>query len=57
MTSRLKKFEIAIVIAALVALVVVWAINGYDDTWLYVTAAVIAIPTSWFYLSKKGKDQ
>ncbi len=57
MTSRSKKLEIAIFIAALMALAAVWAINGYDDTWLYATAIIIAIPTSWFYWGKKNKDR
>ncbi|MES2470849.1 MAG: hypothetical protein V4526_01285 [Patescibacteria group bacterium] len=57
MESRSKKFEIAIVIAALIILVAVWAINGFEDTWMYLTAFIIFIPASWFFFSKKNKDQ
>lgn len=56
MTSQSKKFEIGIFLAALAALIAVWAINDYEDTWLYVTAIIIAIPTSWFYWSKQSKN-
>ncbi len=52
-----RKFEIAIIIVAGLVLLGVWALNGYDDTWLYITAAIIAIPTSLFYVSKKDKDR
>ncbi len=57
MTSKTKKLEIWIFIALLVVLAAVWAINGYEDTWLYVTAAIIAIPTSWYYFGKKNAGQ
>ena len=57
MTSRPRKSEIIIFVAALAALVAIWAINGYEDTWLYVILIIIAIPTSWFYFSKKNKDE
>ena len=56
MTSKSKKIEIAIFVIALVVLAAIWAINGYEDTWLYVTAIIIAIPTSWFYFNSKDKD-
>lgn len=42
--TKMKKIEIALFIATLAILFAVWSINGYDDTWLYVTAAIIAIP-------------
>ena len=54
--SRTRKIEIAIIAAALMVLAGVWAINGYDDTWLYLTAAIIIVPSSWFYFGRK-KDQ
>lgn len=57
MTSRSKKFEIAIFIALSVVLAVVWAMNGFKDTWLYVTSLIIAIPISWYYWDKEGKDK
>ena len=55
MTPRSKKSLIAIFIATLVALVAIWAINGFEDTWSYVVLIIIAIPTSWFYFNKKNK--
>lgn len=48
-----KKTEIVIVVAALAVLGGVWALNGYEDTWLYIAAGVIAIPASWFFFGKK----
>ncbi len=55
MTSKFKKIEIAIVAVTLVVLTAVWAFNGYEDTWLYVSAAVIAIPASWFFFGTKDR--
>ena len=49
-----KKIQIIVFIIALIVLTTVWAINGYDDTWLYVTAAIIAIPVSWYSFSQKN---
>ena len=60
MTSRSQKLVLAILVAALAALVVIWAINGFDDTWLYAVNAVIiiiAIPISWLSFGKKDKNQ
>lgn len=57
MKSQTEKLGIALVILALVALVVIWAINGYEDTWLYASAMLIAIPTSWIHFCKKNKDK
>lgn len=57
MQSRSKKLKIAITIVALLVLIAVWAINGYEDTWLYATAGIIAIPASWFYFGNKNKNQ
>jgi len=54
--SLSKKFEIGIFVSALVVLGIVWAVNGYEDTWLYATAAVIAIPISWYSFSKSDKS-
>jgi hypothetical protein len=47
-TAQSKIFKSGIVIAVFLVLVVVWAVNGYDDTWLYIAAAVVAIPASYF---------
>ena len=52
----MKKFEIGIFILALLILTGVWALNGYEDTWLYVTAAIIAIPISWVSFGNKNKN-
>ncbi len=49
------KLLTTIFFVVLVILGVVWAINGYNDTWLYVTAAIIAIPGSWYYSAKKNR--
>jgi len=57
MPPTTKKLEAAIVIGALIVLTGIWAINGYEDTWLYVAAGVIAIPASWFFFGKRDKDQ
>ncbi len=57
MTPKNKKIEITIFLAALMILIAVWAVNGYEDTWLYVTAIIIAIPVSWLYFGNKNKDQ
>jgi hypothetical protein len=46
MTPQPKKAEILIIIATIAVLGAVWALNGYEDTWLYVTAAVIALPVT-----------
>jgi xanthine/uracil permease len=56
MVRRSKKIELAIFILALVALVAVWAINGFEDTWLYAILILIAIPVSWFNFKKKAED-
>jgi len=55
--KKARIFEIGLFLAVFIFLVVVWAINGYDDTWLYVTAGIIAIPSSWFLLGRKDKDK
>jgi hypothetical protein len=47
MTTSSKIFKSGIVLAAFVVLVVVWAVNGYDDTWLYITAAIITLPAAF----------
>lgn len=57
MTPRSIKLEIGIFLAVLIALAAVWAINGYTDTWLYVTAAIIAIPVTWYSFGKKSDGQ
>lgn len=57
MQLRMKKIQIIVFIATLAILTVVWSVNGYDDTWLYVMAAFIAVPTSWFFLGKGNKGQ
>lgn len=53
MRSGSKKLELGIVIAALVILIVIWAMNGYEDTWMYLAAIIVAIPASWFFFGKK----
>lgn len=40
--------QVGIFVGVLVILGLVWAANGYDDTWLYVTAGIIAAPSAWF---------
>ncbi len=42
-----KIVKIVIVLGTFIVLTLVWAINGYDDTWLYITAAIIAIPAAY----------
>lgn len=54
--DRSKKIEMAIFVVALVALVAIWAMNGFDDTWLYAVLIAVIIPTAWFRLRKKSKD-
>lgn len=55
MTPSSKRLEIAIVIAVIIILGVIWAMNGYEDTWLYITAMVIAVPASWFAFGKSNR--
>lgn len=57
MVPTSRKFEIALFIIVLAMLAFVWALNGYDDTWLYIMAAIIAIPISWYSLGKKNKGE
>ncbi len=52
-----KKMLVAIYVVTGVVLAVVWAANGYEDTWLYIWAALIGPATSWFYLKAESKDQ
>lgn len=56
MRSRFKRLETAIFVVVILIISAVWAMNGYQDTWLYLAAAVIAIPTSWFFFGKKDND-
>jgi len=56
MGSRDKNIEIALLVLANTALVGIWAINGYDETWLYVTAMLITIPTSWLRFGRNRSD-
>jgi hypothetical protein len=53
MISRVQHVVIVIVILVEIALIAIWAINGYKDTWYYATAMIIAIPTSWISFSKR----
>ncbi len=52
MSSPSKKIEIGIVLATAAVIIAVWAVNGYEDTWLYATALIIAVPASWFLFGK-----
>lgn len=56
MTPKNKKIEIAIYAIALIAIIAIWAVNGYEDTWLYVSAVLIMFPASWIYFNK-NKDR
>ncbi len=51
-----KKLELVLFIGLLIVLTIVWRANGYEDTWLYITAAIIAIPISWYSFGKKSND-
>ena len=31
--------------------------NGYEDTWFYVTLLLLTIPTSWIHFIKKDTDR
>ncbi len=53
--SITKKITLAVVIVTLVILAVTWWANGQDDTWLYVTSALIVF-TSFFYMTPRKKD-
>ena len=57
MKSQFNKSEVAIVVVTLLILAAVWAINGFEDTWLYVIAGIIVIPASWFLFGKKDNDR
>lgn len=54
MSLRSTKTEVAVFYIALVLLVGIWAINGFEDTWLYATALIVATPVSWFSFGKKN---
>lgn len=52
MTSQYKIIKSGIVLVVFAVLVVVWAVNGYDDTWLYIAAAAVALPAAFLLQSK-----
>ncbi|MES2930758.1 MAG: hypothetical protein V4665_03160 [Patescibacteria group bacterium] len=57
MASKTRKISIALLILAEIALVVIWAVNGYEDTWFYAMLMLITISTSWTNFSTKSKDK
>ena len=58
MTPQTKKTGIALLILAQIALIAIWAINGYEDTWFYIMLIFITIPISGLpFFEKKNKDK
>ncbi|MES3004864.1 MAG: hypothetical protein V4690_01975 [Patescibacteria group bacterium] len=57
MPSKTRKIGIALLILTQVALIVIWAINGYEETWFYVTLMLVSISTSWVHFAKKKDVQ
>ncbi len=55
MSSKIRLIGIVLLIATQIALVTIWAINGYDDTWLYASAMVISLSSLWALFSKDNK--
>ena len=56
MKSTVFKLVLATNSIALALLFVVWWVNGRDDTWLYLTSALIVV-TSLLYLKPPTKDK
>ncbi len=61
MISRVKKIQIAVFVTTLVVLAAIWALNGYELTWLYVCLIPVIVPNPWWVelinaFSKKRKD-
>ncbi|MBP9710720.1 MAG: hypothetical protein KBD50_00425 [Candidatus Pacebacteria bacterium] len=56
--TKVKVVTAVILFAALIFLGATWWVNGQNDTWLYVSSALIVV-TSFFYISspKKNKDK
>lgn len=57
MEAKFKKIQIMVFVITILILFGIWGINGYDNTWLYVTAAIVAIPTSWYFTGKRNTDR
>lgn len=53
MNPSVKKLVATFLILANIALVIIWAINGYEDTWFYVSLLLISFVSSWTYFAKK----
>ena len=56
MKSKVFKIVLAINIIVLGILFAIWWVNGRDDTWFYVTSAIIVL-SSFFYVPFSKKDQ
>ena len=53
--TKSRKVEVALFVFTLLVLVAIWAANGYEHTWLYVSALVVAIPVGWYTFGSKDK--
>lgn len=53
MSPRNRKIGITLLILTQILLVVIWAVNGYEETWFYVTLILITIAAAWEPFIKK----
>jgi hypothetical protein len=61
MNPQHTKIQAGVFILLLVVLALAWTLSGRQNTWLFILAAVIAVPNSWWValankLSKKDKN-
>ena len=54
--SQMKKISIGLLLLADAALIAIWAMNGYEDTWFYATLILITIPISLMQFRKKDRN-
>ena len=57
MKAWVRAIGIALLIISNLALIYIWAINGYENTFFYVVLLLLTIPTSWVHFLKKDKSQ
>ncbi len=55
MKARTRAIGIALLVLSNLALVGIWAVNGYENTLFYIMLLLLSIPTSWIHFIKKDK--
>lgn len=45
----------ALLAASNLALVAIWAANGYEETWFYATLILMTVPTGWIHFIGRGR--